>query len=132
MIIESKIIAVILFGLGASLYLFGLMILSGVRKIDKEDRLSFGIAFILSLVLGYLLIIYYRRYTVMANLKATRKEFEDYVNLQRDGLVNMNEMDKVLRLTRLNQESYEDIINHYDEYVKAYPIKEFKYPPEDE
>ena len=71
-------------------------------------------------------------YTVMANLKATRKEFEDYVNLQRDGLVNMNEMDKVLRLTRLTRESYEDIINHYDEYVKAYPIKEFKYPPEDE
>ena len=68
----------------------------------------------------------------MANLKATRKEFEDYVNLQRAGLVNMNEMDKVLRLTRLNQESYEDIINHYDEYVKAYHIKEFKYPPEDE
>lgn len=68
----------------------------------------------------------------MANLKATRKEFEDYVNLQRDGLVNMNEMYKVLRLTRLNQESYEDIINHYDEYVKAYHIKEFKYPPEDE
>lgn len=68
----------------------------------------------------------------MANLKATKKEFEDYVNLQRDGLVNMNEMDKVLRLTRLNQESYEDIINHYDEYVKAYPIKEFKYPQEDE
>ena len=68
----------------------------------------------------------------MANLKATRKEFEDYVNLQRDGVVNMNEMDKVLRLTRLNQESYEDIINHYDEYVKAYPIKEFKYPSEDE
>lgn len=62
----------------------------------------------------------------MANLKATQKEFEDYVNLQRDGLVKM---DKVLRLTRLNQESYEDIINHYDEYVKAYPIKEFKYPP---
>ena len=68
----------------------------------------------------------------MANLKATRKEFEDYVNLQRDGLVNMNEMDKVLRLTRLNQESYEDIINHYEEYVKAYPIKEFKDPSDDE
>ena len=68
----------------------------------------------------------------MANLKANRKEFEDYVNLQRDGLVNMNEMDKVLRLTRLNQESYEDIINHYDEYVKAYPIKEFKCPSDDE
>ena len=68
----------------------------------------------------------------MANLKATRKEFEDYVNLQRDGLVNMNEMDKVLRLTRLNQETYEDIINHYEEYVKAYTIKEFKYPSDDE
>ena len=58
--------------------------------------------------------------------------FEDYVNLQRDGVVNMNEMDKVLRLTRLTHESYEDIINHYDDYGKAYPIKEFKYPPEDE
>ena len=68
----------------------------------------------------------------MANLKATRKEFEDYVNLQRDGVVNMNEMDKVLRLTRLNKESYEDIINHYDEYVKAYHIKEFKCPSDDE
>lgn len=68
----------------------------------------------------------------MANLKATKKEFEDYVNLQRDGLVNMNEMDKVLRLTRLTQESYEDIINHYEEYVKAYPIKEFKCPSDDE
>lgn len=68
----------------------------------------------------------------MANLKATREEFEDYVNLQRDGLVNMNEMDKVLMLTRLNQESYKDIINHYAEYVKAYPIKEFEYHPEDE
>ena len=68
----------------------------------------------------------------MANLKATRKEFEDYVNLQRDGLVNMNEMDKVLRLTRLTKESYEDIINHYEEYVKAYPIKEFKSHSDDE
>ena len=68
----------------------------------------------------------------MANLKATRKEFEDYVNLQRAGLVNMNEMDKVLSLTRLTQESYDDIINHYEEYVKAYPIKEFKYPSDDE
>ena len=68
----------------------------------------------------------------MANLKATRKEFEDYVNLQRDGVVNMNEMDKVLRLTRLTKKSYEDIINHYEEYVKAYPIKEFKCPSDDE
>ena len=67
----------------------------------------------------------------MVNLKATQKEFEDYVNLQRDGIVNMNEMDKVLMLTRLNQESYKDIIKHYAEYLKAYPIKEFKYPPED-
>lgn len=71
-------------------------------------------------------------YTVMANLKATQKEFEDYVNLQRDGVINMNERDMVLMLTGLTQESYKDIINHYGEYVKAYPIKEFKYPPEDE
>ena len=130
MIIESKVIAVILFGLGAFFLLCGLMVLSGVRNIDKEDRIIFGVVLLLSLV--FWLFTYNWRYTVMANLKATQKEFEDYVNLQRDGVVNMNEMDKVLRLTRLTQESYEDIINHYDEYVKAYPIKEFKYPPEDE
>lgn len=41
-------------------------------------------------------------------------------------------MEMVLRLTKLTKESYKDIINHYEEYVKAYPIKEFKYPPEDE
>ena len=66
----------------------------------------------------------------MANLKATYKEFEDYVNLQRDGLINMNDMDKVLMFTRLTKESYLDIIGHYKEYVKLYPIKELEYPKE--
>ena len=41
MIIESKIIAVILFVLGTFFLLCGLMVLSGVRKIDKEDRVLF-------------------------------------------------------------------------------------------
>ena len=57
MIIESKVIAVILFGLGAFFLLCGLMVLSGVRKIDKEDRIIFGIVLLLSLVFGYSLII---------------------------------------------------------------------------
>ena len=57
MIIESKIIAVILFGLGTFFLLCGLMVLSGVRKIDKEDIFLFGVALIISLVLGYSLII---------------------------------------------------------------------------
>ena len=58
MIIESKIIAVILFVLGTFFFLLcGLMVLSGVRKIDKEDRVLFGVALLLSLVLGYSLII---------------------------------------------------------------------------
>lgn len=55
--IESKVIAVILFGLGTSFLLCGLMVLSGVRKIDKEDMFLFGVALIISLVLGYSLII---------------------------------------------------------------------------
>lgn len=58
--IESKIIAVILFGLGTFFLLCGLMVLSGVRKMDKEDkeeRVLFGVGLILSLVLGYSLII---------------------------------------------------------------------------
>ena len=55
--IESKVIAVILFVLGTFFLLCGLMILSGVRKMDKEDRVLFGVALLLSLVLGYSLIM---------------------------------------------------------------------------
>ena len=57
MIIESKVIAVILFVLGTFFLLCGLMVLSGVRNIDKEDRVLFGVVLLLSLVLGYSLII---------------------------------------------------------------------------
>ena len=57
MIIESKIIAVILFVLGTFFLLCGLMVLSGVRNIDKGDMVLFGVALLLSLVLGYSLII---------------------------------------------------------------------------
>ena len=57
MIIESKVIAVILFGLGAFFLLCGLMVLSGVRNIDNEDRIIFGVVLLLSLVFGYSLII---------------------------------------------------------------------------
>ena len=57
MSIESKVIAVILFGLGAFFLLCGLMVLSGVRNIDKEDRIIFGVVLLLSLVFGYSLII---------------------------------------------------------------------------
>ena len=57
MIVESKVIAVILFGLGAFFLLCGLMVLSGVRNIDKEDRIIFGVVLLLSLVFGYSLII---------------------------------------------------------------------------
>lgn len=57
MIIESKVIAVILFGLGAFFLLCGLMVLSGVKNIGKEDRIIFGVVLLLSLVFGYSLII---------------------------------------------------------------------------
>lgn len=57
MIIESKVIAVTLFVLGTSFLLCGLMVLSGVRKIDKEDRVLFGVALLISLVFSYSLII---------------------------------------------------------------------------
>lgn len=57
MIIESKIIAVILFVLGTFFLLWELMVLSGVRKIYNGDRVLFGVGLLLSLVLGYSLII---------------------------------------------------------------------------
>ena len=57
MIIESKVIAVVMFIVGAFFLLCGLMVLSGVRNIDKEDRIIFGVVLLLSLVFGYSLII---------------------------------------------------------------------------
>ena len=57
MIIESKVIAVIMFVLGTFFLLCGLMVLSGVRKIYNDDRVLFGVVLLLSLVLGYSLII---------------------------------------------------------------------------
>ena len=55
--IESKVIAVILFGLGTFFLLCWLMVLSGVINIDKEDMVLFGVALIISLVFSYSLII---------------------------------------------------------------------------
>ena len=55
--IESKIIAIILFVLGTFFLLCGLMVLSGVRKIDKGDMVLFGVVLIISLVFSYSLII---------------------------------------------------------------------------
>ena len=55
--IESKVSAVIGFGLGTFSLLCGLIVLSGVRNIDKEDRVLFVVAILTSLVLGYSLII---------------------------------------------------------------------------
>ena len=55
--IESKVIAVILSVLGTFFLLCGLMVLSGVRKIDKEDMVLFVVSLLISLVLGYSLII---------------------------------------------------------------------------
>ena len=57
MIIESKVIAVILFVLGTFFLLCGLMVLSGVRNIDKEDRILFGVVLLISLVFSYSLIM---------------------------------------------------------------------------
>lgn len=57
MIIESKVIAVILFIVGCFFLLCGLMVLYGVRSIDKEDRILFGVVLFLSFIFGYSLII---------------------------------------------------------------------------
>lgn len=57
MIIESKVITVVMFIFGAFLLLCGLMVLLGIRNVDKGDRLYVAAAIIISLVLGYSLII---------------------------------------------------------------------------
>lgn len=53
MIIESKIIAVILFGLGAFFFVCMLMVPLVIRSIDKEDRIIFLYIFLISLVFSY-------------------------------------------------------------------------------
>ena len=53
MIIESKIIAVILFGLGTFFFICMLMVPLVIRNIDKEDRIIFLYIFLISLVFSY-------------------------------------------------------------------------------
>ena len=55
--IISKIIAVIPFGFGVYFFIHMLTILLAIGNMDKEDRILFGIVLLLSLVLGYSLII---------------------------------------------------------------------------
>lgn len=55
--IIMKVIAVVMFIVGAFFLLCGLMVLSGVRSIDKKDRILFGVVLLLSFIFGYSLII---------------------------------------------------------------------------
>lgn len=53
----TKVIAVIIFGLGVFFFVRMLMVPLVIRNIDKEDRIIFLYIFLIRLVLGYLLII---------------------------------------------------------------------------
>ena len=57
MIIESKIIAVILFILGTFFFVCMLMVPLVIKNVDKEDRIIFLYIFLISLVFSYSLII---------------------------------------------------------------------------
>ena len=57
MIIGSKVMVVVMVIFGVFLLLCGLMVLFGIRNVDKEDRLIITAAIMISLVLGYSLII---------------------------------------------------------------------------
>lgn len=54
--IESKVIAVILFGLGAFFFVCMLMVPLVIKSVDKEDRIIFLYIFLISLVFSYLFI----------------------------------------------------------------------------
>ena len=53
----TKVIAVIIFGLGVFFFGSMLMVPLVIKNVDKEDRVLFVVALFLSLVLGYSLII---------------------------------------------------------------------------
>lgn len=55
--IISKVIAVILFGLGAFFFVCMLMVPLVIKNVDKEDRIIFLYIFLISLVFSYSLII---------------------------------------------------------------------------
>ena len=54
--IISKVIAVILFGLGAFFFVCMLMVPLVIKNVDKEDRIIFLYIFLISLVFSYSLI----------------------------------------------------------------------------
>lgn len=55
--IESKIIAVIMFVFGAFFFVCMLMVPLVIKNVDKEDRIIFLYIFLISLVFSYSLII---------------------------------------------------------------------------
>lgn len=55
--IESKMIAAVIFSVAAFFLLCGLMVLLGIRNVDKGDRLYVAVAIIISFLIGYSLII---------------------------------------------------------------------------
>lgn len=57
MIIGSKVMVVVMVIFGVFLFLCGLMVLLGIRNVDKEDRLIITAAIVISFLIGYSLII---------------------------------------------------------------------------
>ena len=57
MIIESKVIAAVIFSVAAFFLLCGLMVLLGIRNVDKRDRCYVVVSIIISFLIGYSLII---------------------------------------------------------------------------
>ena len=50
----------------------------------------------------------------------SKKEFDKYLEVQREGLINMFNVEQGTTLTGLSKEKYIDILKNYKQYKKQY------------
>ena len=56
----------------------------------------------------------------MAKVEITKKQFEDYVRVQKSGVTNMFDLNNVKALTGLNKEQCLEIMSNYGELEEKY------------
>lgn len=56
-------------------------------------------------------------------IMATKKEFKAFVNLQTEGVINMNDIKTGCILSGLSEEIYKDIMKNYSKYSSKYNLK---------
>ena len=57
---------------------------------------------------------------VEGEIEITQEQFQSYVDVQRSGVTNMFDVNKVMEITGLERDKIIDIMKHYNEYKQKY------------